>query len=360
LRKIFVSDCEGPISKNDNAYELVSHFIPNGNKLFTVMSRYDDVLADVVKRSGYEAGDTLKLILPFLKAYAVTDQQMLDFSSRNLVLISGAKDMLQHVKSIADAFIVSTSYEHYVKALCKVTAFPYGNTYCTKVNLDKYAITENEMARLRELAEEVSKMPIIEIPSKAESVKDLLKRDQTAIARLDMLFWDEIAGMDIGRIYLEVNPVGGSEKARAIRDVVRRVRSALADVMYVGDSITDEEALRLVKENGGLAVSFNGNRYAVENSEVAIMSPNGLVTAVIAEVFCRFGKQQALELVENWSRKALTESGINRALLGNALKIFSRRLPKVKIVTSENMQALVKASSGFRKKVRGEAIGGLG
>jgi len=360
LRKIFVSDCEGPISKNDNAYELASYFIPNGNRLFTVMSRYDDVLADVVKRSGYEAGDTLKLILPFLKAYAVTDQKTLNFSSRNIVLISGAKDMLQHVKSIADAFIVSTSYEHYVKALCKVTAFPYGNTYCTKVNLDKYAITENEMARLRELAKEISKMPIIEIPSKAESVKDLLKRDQDAVARLDTLFWDEIAGMGIGRLYLEVNPVGGSEKARAIRDVVRRVRSALADVMYVGDSITDEEALRLVKENGGLAVSFNGNRYAVENSEVAIMSPNSLVTAVIAEVFCRFGKQQALELVENWSRKALTESGINKALLSNALKIFPRRLPKVKIVTSENMQTLVKASSSYRKKVRGEAIGGLG
>lgn len=360
MRKIFVSDCEGPISKNDNAYELASHFIPNGNRLFTVMSRYDDALADVVKRSGYEAGDTLKLILPFLKAYTVTDQKMLDFSSRNLVLISGAKDMLQHVKSIADAFIVSTSYEHYVKALCKVTAFPYGNTYCTKVNLDKYAITENEMARLRELAKEISKMPIIEIPSKAGSVKDLLKRDQDAVARLDTLFWDEIAGMGIGRLYLEVNPVGGSEKARAIRDVVRRVRSALADVMYVGDSITDEAALRLVKENGGLAVSFNGNRYAVENSEVAIMSPNSLVTVVIAEVFCRFGKQQALELVENWSREALTESGIDKALLGNALKIFSRRLPKVKIVTSENMQTLVKASSGFRRKVRGEAIGGLG
>ena len=360
MRKIFVSDCEGPISKNDNAYELASHFIPNGNRLFTVMSRYDDVLADVVKRPGYEAGDTLKLILPFLKTYAVTDQKMLDFSSRNLVLISGAKDMLQHVKSIADAFIVSTSYEHYVKALCKVTAFPYENTYCTKVNLDKYAITEKERARLRELAKEISKMPIIEIPSKTESVKDLWKRDQITMARLDTLFWDEIEGMGIGRIYLEVNPVGGSEKARAIRDVVRRVRSALADVMYVGDSITDEEALRLVKENGGLAVSFNGNRYAVENSEVAIMSPNSLVTAVVAEVFCRFGKQQALELVENWSRKALTKSRIDKALLSNALKVFSRRLPKVKIVTSENMQTLVKASGGFRKKVRGEAIGGLG
>jgi len=267
---------------------------------------------------------------------------------------------LQHVRSIADAFIVSTSYEHYVKALCRITAFAYESTYCTKVNLDKYAITEKERARLRELAKEISKMPVIKIPSKTGSINDLSTRDQDSVERLDKFFWDEIAGMEIGRIFREVNPVGGSEKARAIRDVIRRVGSALTDVMYVGDSITDEEALRLVRENGGLAVSFNGNKYAIENSEVAIMSPNSLVTAVIAEVFCRFGKQQALELVENWSRKALAKSRIDETLLSNVLKVFPRRLPKVKIVTSKNMQTLVNVSSSYRKKVRGEAIGGLG
>jgi len=32
--------------------------------------------------------------------------------------------------------------------------------------------------------------------------------------------------------------------------------------MYVGDSITDAEAFRLMRDAGGLAVSFNGNGYA--------------------------------------------------------------------------------------------------
>jgi energy-converting hydrogenase A subunit R len=67
MKKAFVSDCEGPISKNDNAFELTAHYVPNGDNLFTVISRYDDVLADVLKRPGYKAGDTLSLYCPFLR-----------------------------------------------------------------------------------------------------------------------------------------------------------------------------------------------------------------------------------------------------------------------------------------------------
>jgi hypothetical protein len=40
--------------------------------------------------------------------------------------------------------------------------------------------------------------------------------------------------------------------------------------------------------------------------------------------------------------------------------LYPKSLPKVQIVTAENMEMLVKESSGFRKKVRGEAIGSLG
>ena len=358
--KVFVSDCEGPISKNDNAYELASHFIPNGERLFTVISRYDDVLADIVRRTGYKAGDTLKLILPFLKAHGVTDQKMSSFSFHSVVLIHGTRSMLEHVTSIANAFIVSTSYEHYVKALCKITAFPYEHTYCTKLKLDEYPMVEKERARLKELVEEISQMPVAEILPRIESVGDLSRRDRDIMERLDTIFWDEIAAMDVGRIYHEVNPVGGSEKARAIRDVVHRVDSTLADVMYVGDSITDEEALKLVRKNDGLAVSFNGNRYAVENSDVAVLSTNNLVAAVLADSFCKFGKQQTLRLAENWSRERLEKSGTDKKLLTNFFRVFPRRLPKVKIVTNENMQTLARVSSDFRKKVRGEAVGGLG
>ena len=83
----------------------------------------------------------------------------------------------------------------------------------------------------------------------------------------------------------------GNRKLKQSDDVVKRLGAELADVMYVGDSITDVEAFKLVRDNGGLTVSFNGNSYAVKNAEVAVLSESNLVTAVIADLFCKFGKE---------------------------------------------------------------------
>jgi len=360
VKRVFVSDCEGPISKNDNAFEITSHFVPDGDKLFTVISRYDDVLADVLKRPEYKAGDTLKLILPFLRAYNVTNQKMRDFSAQSLVLIGGVKDTLEYVRGGAHTFIVSTSYEHYVRALCQALGFPYENTYCTRLSIDKYRIKEKEETKLKEIAKEIAQMPIIEIPSEAKSIKNFSEVDQKAILRLDEIFWKEIASMESGRVFSEVNPVGGREKAEAVKDAVQKVGMALVDVMYVGDSITDIEAFSLMRENGGLTVSFNGNQYAIKNAEIAVLSENSIVTAVIADVFGRFGKEQALNLVENWNRETLAKSTVNKTVLNRLLKTYPDELPKVKIITRENMEVLAKQSNEFRKKVRGDAIGRLG
>ncbi|MEM2970951.1 MAG: HAD hydrolase family protein [Candidatus Bathyarchaeia archaeon] len=360
MKRVFISDCEGPISKNDNAFELTAHFVPEGDKLFTVISKYDDVLADVFKRVGYKAGDTLKLILPFLKAYDVTNQKMQEFSAKSLILIANVKETIQHVKAIAHAFIVSTSYEHYIRALCKTIDFPFENVYCTKLDIDKYHIQEKEKIKLHKLAKEISQMQVIQIPSNAKKIEDFSERDQKAIRRLDEIFWKEIVTMEIGQIFSEVDPVGGSEKAEAVKDAVRRVGASLADVMYVGDSITDVEAFKLVRESGGLTVSFNGNQYAVKNAEIAVLSENSIVTAIVVDVFCRFGKKPTIQLVENWSSETLRKSPINEKLLKRFFELYPKELPKVKLVTSENMEALAMESIEFRKKVRGEAVGRLG
>lgn len=360
MKKVFISDCEGPISKNDNAFELTAHFVPDGDKLFTVISKYDDVLADVLKRPRYKAGDTLRLILPFLKAHGVTNEKMMEFSAKSLILIANTNETLGYLRSIAEAFIVSTSYEHFIKALCQTISFPYENTYCTKVNIDKYVLQEKEKTKLKQIAKEIAQMPIIKIPKRAKSIEDFSEEDRETIQRLDEIFWKEIANMASGKMLEEVNPVGGSEKAEAIKDVVQKTGVGFSDVMYVGDSITDVEAFKLVKSGGGLAISFNGNEYAVKNADIAILSENSLVTAAIADVFCRFVKNEVFDLVRKWSRETLAESPINPNLRDKLLRLYPKKLPKVKIVTSENMDVLAKESTEFRKKVRGETIGRLG
>jgi energy-converting hydrogenase A subunit R len=358
--KVFVSDCEGPISKNDNAFELASQFVPAGNRLFTLISRYDDVLADIVKRDGYKAGDTLRLILPFLKAYGVTNESITNYSSENILLVQGAKEMLNFVKGFMPAFIVSTSYEYYMHALCRVIDFPFQNVYCTRLDLDKYGLNDEEKKKLIALREEMINLPIPEIPASAQSLEDFPEKLQRALRRLDEIFWKEISSMEIGRVFTEVSPVGGSEKAAAVKDIVVRLRNDLQNVMYVGDSITDVEAFRLVRNGGGLTVSFNGNGFAVREAEVAVLSENAVVTALLADVFNRFGKHQVMNLIREWEPSIVDKFGLYQPLKRSLFKLDRKRFPRVELVTEQNIVRLMQESTAFRKSVRGEAIGKLG
>ena len=317
------------------------------------------MLADVLRKPDYKAGYSLKLVLPFLKAYNVTDRRMREFSARNLLLIPHARTTMEHVSSIAHAFIVSTSYEHYIEALCQALGFPFKNTRCTRVRIDKYRLTEQERSRLRDLSREILQMAEVEIPPNADSIGDFSKTDQETLQRLGEIFWEEIAYMEIGRIYSEVEPMGAGEKASAIEEIARELDLSLADVMYVGDSITDEEAFKLVKGNGGLTVSFNGNGYAVKTAEIAVTSTSAIVTAIIADIFCRLGKRQTLKLTKDWSIETLKNSGVDSDLLEGFFRLGKFERCGIEIVTPANIDSLTKKSSEFRLKVRGQAIGRL-
>jgi energy-converting hydrogenase A subunit R len=284
---------------------------------------------------------------------------MEEYSAKNIVLIAHSQITLRHVQAIADAFIVSTSYEHYIKALCKAVDFPYKNTYCTRLSLDKCGIAPKEKERLREVAQEIAQMNTFYIPQGSKTTDDFSDNDQAAIHRLDEIFWNEIPRMFVGKFLNEVVTVGGEQKAEAIQDAVNRLGKELADVMYVGDSITDVEAFKLVRASGGLTVSFNGNSYAVRNAEVVVLSESSIITAVIADLFCRFSKEQTLNVLEGWGYELLKNSGVDPPLL-RQLSQLPDALPKAKIVSTQNVEMLIKESSEFRNKVRGVDVGNLG
>ncbi len=359
-RRIYITDCEGPVSKNDNAFELTAHFIPEGEKLFSQISRYDDVLADVVKRDGYNAGDTLKLIVPFLRAYNITDEKVVEFSSRNLLLMPGARHALKFIRDAMPSFIVSTSYEHYIKVLCSELDFPYEDTYSTALNIDQYQVNKGEQETLKRFRQEIVQMPLIRIPQEAASLQDLSQRDRQTIMRLDEIFWGEISCMNSGIMLREVNPVGGVEKANAVEKIVDETGTELSSVLYVGDSITDVECLRLVRENGGVAASFNGNAYAIREAEIAVLSTSAIVMAVIAHVFNSSSNDSVFNLIDDWTYTALEKYDLDPALIENLRKSFKMTLPKVGRITVNNMTELAIESSAFRKSVRGEKVGRLG
>ncbi len=339
-KKVFISDCEGPISINDNAYELAGHYIEDGEKFFTIISKYDDILVDEVKREDYYAGGTLKLIVPFLKAYGATNKDIVEFSRKNVLLIPGAKDTLQYIKSIMPSFIVSTSYSQYIQALCDLIEFPFENTYSTSLDMDECSISNEDKEKLMEYRKTIIENPDFEV--------------------IDKIFWDDILKLRIHEIMKNVNPVGGEGKKEAVLDIASKFGFENKDIMYVGDSITDVEPLRFAKEHDGLAISFNGNEYAIREAEIAIMADNTVMISIIADLFNRFGKKEVINFINSYMDNP--EDAINKYSIDSGLKreIKQVNLPKIAIITSENFENLVNESKTFRNLVRGEAIGALG
>jgi energy-converting hydrogenase A subunit R len=351
---IFITDCEGPITKNDNAMELAAHFIPQGEEFFALLSKYDDFLAYVEHRSGYKAGDTLRLILPFLKAFGATDAKIEEFSRTHILLMPGAEETLRFIRRMMPAFIISTSYAPYIQALCAVIRFPFQDAYCTDVVLDRYVLPPDEEEYLREVAGEIARMPMIEWGEGEEGLANLSPQGQEAIERLNHLFWEELPRMHIGRVLDEVDPIGGEGKAAAVHHILQRTGAQSSEAMYVGDSITDLQALELVKQGGGLAVSFNGNAYAIQGAQVACLGKDTGIISIMAQLFAAGGTKGVTALLSQWGEERLRSEGIDEKLLAHLVGAEAGE------ITAGNQSSWTEKSRQFRTQVRGVNIGSLG
>ncbi len=358
--RFFATDCEGPLSKNDNALELAGHFLPNGETFFAKISKYDDFLADVEKRPGYRAGDTLKLILPFFKAYGSSEKALETFSSRNILLLPQAQETLRLISSLMPCYIISTSYNPYIRSLCRAIDFPVEFSFSTSVPLDAYSIKKGEQEKLKILAEEINSLPTFSWPASAQGLDDLSPADGECIRRLNRIFWEEIAGMELGRLLTDIRPVGGEEKALALKTIAEKHRLPLREGFYVGDSITDVQAFQEIDRAGGITLSFNGNAYAVREARLACLSSTTLPMAILAEAFSREGADGVFDLALNWEKGRLVKKGVRSAWLETLFPEGQPPASELFLLTPENRDEVTRKSSQFRKEVRGEVIGGLG
>jgi len=345
--RIYVTDCEGPLTRNDNAQEIAERFVPGGAEFFARLSRYDDFLADVVRKPGYNAGDTLRFVPPFLRAFSVSDDDVELFSAEQVLLVPAALKTLDAVSALMPAFIISTSYTPYLRALCDLAGFPFEHVRCTKLSLDAWAMPEDEAAWLREVQGQVLARPVIEIPDGARSSDDLSADDRETVAALDDLFWNQMEGRVSGAMVAAVRPVGGGQKLAALEEIVAAEGVEGGGVMYVGDSITDTPPLAAVRAWGGVSLSFNGNGYAIAAAEFAAASPNTEVQAQLAEAFAAGGRDAVEAAVRAWPKpkKGTPARGRARATVG---------------VVAEEREALAQASAAARLRVRGERIARLG
>ncbi|MBR4396493.1 MAG: hypothetical protein IKS93_01405, partial [Methanobrevibacter sp.] len=261
VKKVFITDCEGPLTLNDNAYELADEFIEDGGKLFKIISRFDDYLVDDVKLENYHAGDTLKLIVPFYKLAGLTNEKMIKFSRENIYLVDGSDDTLRFANELIDSFIVSTSYGQYIEALCNYIDFPFQNTYHTQLDVDG-ATNFNSFDTKSPAIGVKSPMFIEELKKVEEFRKIILEHGEESEDDFNVLydiFFNEFPKLEINKYIESVKTVGGKGKQIAVEDIVESLGLEDGSIIYMGDSITDVEPLQYARDHGGLSVSFNGN-----------------------------------------------------------------------------------------------------
>jgi energy-converting hydrogenase A subunit R len=348
-RKSFITDCEGPLTLNDNAFEIAEKFIPEGGEFFKILSKYDDCLVEA-NYPNYHAGDTLKLISPFFKAYDVTNQDLIDYSKKNIDLVYGADETLKYANEKVYSYIVSTSYGQYIQALCESVRFPYENTVHSHLDLDEINITNEEKSQLKDFHDEILKL-------------DLENIDQ--FHKLDEIFFDKIPKMQINQLMEKVDTVGGEGKKQAVKRILKREDLPASNLMYMGDSITDVEPLQYAKENGGLAIAFNGNPYAIEAAEIAIISDNTIVTSLLVDLHARYDNDYVREFVQRYSEKGHAEAFFimlnDEELVVKFDEEYQRKnLPLIEKITDENKEYLIEKSMEMRQTIRGTDIGGLG
>jgi energy-converting hydrogenase A subunit R len=279
-------------------------------------------------------------------------------------MVPGAGEMFDHVRSLRlPAFVVSTSYQQFAHAVAERLRLPLDDVYCTPFDLDAVSLPASEADELRALARRIAEAPPIELPE--DGGEEISPPAMESIALMEEIFWRRLPAINAQTIIDSVQLLGAEGKVRAIRDSLERTGYSLAEVIYVGDSITDVKAFELVRDGGGLTVSFNGNRYAVDAAEIACAAADAIASSILIDTFSRHGRQGALELASRWPDErsgqiALLDGlGVSPPVV-RRLESLSPRSIYIECVTGESRAAIRARSAEMRVLLRGQHIGNLG
>jgi energy-converting hydrogenase A subunit R len=252
-------DLEGPLSPQDNAYELMKLF-PNGDKIFEVISRYDDLLT-LEEREDYEPGDTLALIVPFLILHNISVANITALAAK-ASLTGGAEKLISELQSSGwKIFCISTSYEQYAYFITQKLDIYAHNIACTAFPLDKLraTISPEEKKLMQQAEDDILTM-------KPVDDDDRIKQS------LDKFFREKLPLTELGKAIMEVKPVGGRRKVAALNKFADKYMEPLSNWVVIGDSITDFRMLQAVDEAKGLAIAFNANEYALPYASMSLAS----------------------------------------------------------------------------------------
>ena len=327
--RLICFDLEGPLSPQDNAYEVIS-LIPGGREFFEVISRYDDLLT-LEEREGYEPGDTLALIAPFLIHHRITSEDIYNVSSTARI-VDGAAELITHLREEGwNIRIISTSYSEHAYNIGAKLGVPPEDIACTELDLERIAsdLGEDELELIADFW-----VAIQEKKDDEDSIMELL----------DRFFFKILPDTRYGNPLDRVKVIGGSRKVDAARKFAKDLGLTLGEIMVVGDSITDFKMLAAVRDAGGVAVAFNANMYALPYANFALATYDMRALDLLCREFP--DKSEIIKIASNWGKISKEFKGAD--LTASQLHYLSKHDDNL-------LKEVASIHAEFRKAVRGRA-----
>ena len=260
--------------------------LPNGDKIFEVISRYEDLLT-LEDRNGHEPGDALALILPFLVLHNISENDIASLATK-ASLTDGAERLIAWLQSkVWRIFCITTTYEQYAIHITHKLAIYAHNLAYTPLPWDKLQLTlsDEDLALLKQTEEDMLTM---------QPVTD----DDRIKQNLDYFFREKLPTTNLGEVIREVKPVGGQRKLDALIRFADKYGQPLTNWVVVGDSITDFRMLQAVDSAGGLAIAFNATEPALHYSTMSLASKSISNLTGVLEAWGKSQRRKVEELVK--------------------------------------------------------------
>jgi len=361
--KVLFTDGEGPIVFKDLAADITEKAVPG---LFPLLSLYDDYLAEV-GTEGYQAGDTLALIVPHLIAHGVTDEDV-ENEAKDAKVCFGVEEYISKLKSDGWTIrIISTAYSQLWKLVGDHIGVPMENIACTNLDLKRLndRFGKREFFKMEVLRWE-NELPVImpmahEATGEVDNGRSVVEvfndpKFEPLKSALNVFYWEKLRTMHNYRILDEVKVMGGRRKIEAAQKFARELGVNLSDVAYVGDSITDDALHAKLSQEGGLPIAINGNFYALRNAQVAVATKDMRNLRPVLDAWQMGGFEQVQRFVRlNGVSSPRTKEG--SPISENTSGI---RYDLIDPSDQEGFKNTLSAHSESRKLVRGAATARLG
>jgi energy-converting hydrogenase A subunit R len=340
---------QGLLCSANSMKRMCDRFIRNGGKLYDILTAYDDIMMLDLSHEDPGAGDARKMLVPLLKASGVTDSSVYEYFVSDMGLMPNS-GIIHYLNGLMTTQLLSEAYQHHSVALCECIDLPTDTIRCTEVSFDELDISKQDGKRLRDIASNLLKMDVPKVTISGDMYY-IDRKDQTILDTIEEMA-EKIEATDLFYQLEEMRPLGGNEKAFAVMDVRSMTNVGDDNTVYIGTNGTDQQAMDIIRSNEGLAMSFNGNRYAVGVSNVAVMSPDPIVAAVLTAEFYTGGMEGVLSMIDAWDPvKLAARECSDRHLMNTLLKAFPSKLPEVTEVNEDNVNDVIRESERFRRKL---------